>query len=380
MKKTVLLTYITTASFLIALALPVTSVFSQGNLHLGPVEIHPSISEKFTFDDNIYRESNKTKFNFDDGGGLISTEFNNKIPDWYNEVSPRLLLELPLNGRLLYGKINKLKLDYRSEISNYLQNADLNEVDHFFIGGVTFEILKGFEIVLEEDFSHTDSPGTSERDNQHPRDTNTAAVALNLQDFLSRFFNRVDVELKWETFFQDYSLKRGGEAGENEEKADRREDRYSLKLSYHLTPKLIVYPKYTYGKTKYDKSSLDDGTSRGDSHYNKIVAGFEWQATARTTGTLEIGAKIRDYNDRESPNVGTIIADAGISIDFIKEITLGLNLNREQFESEFTGGSNSYIANTANLTAARDFGENISVDLFGVYTKSRYNYITIDPR
>ena len=55
--------------------------------------------------------------------------------------------------------------------------------------------------------------------------------------------------------------------------ANRFEHQFTLKIPYKLTPKISIFPEYTYGFFEYDsQSGLSDPSS--DSHYNEIYAGM----------------------------------------------------------------------------------------------------------
>ena len=216
--------------------------FNQGNLHIGSLKIHPSFHEKVMYDDNIYRVSgtHRKMQGQDSITTNTSRENESKESDIINIASPGLRLELPLGERFLYGKIKKLGLNWQSDIRTYMDdNASQNADNHYIVGSVTLEVLKGFDLTLNQNFQHTNTGSGSETDQLHRRNTNSSGIALRMSQIIHSL-KKLDIEVAYRNFDQDYSETQL-------ERANRNQDDYSFNLYYTLTPKLYINSSLAIG-------------------------------------------------------------------------------------------------------------------------------------
>jgi hypothetical protein len=330
--------------FCIALCTP---AFSQGNIHLGPLEMHPSFWERIESDDNVFQTSGK--------GG------EKKRSDLINIYSPGLELLLPLGGGHAPGKEsekrNKLSLDWYSDFKNYKNHAAQNQQNHYFTGSVEFRFPRGFSIALDDSYTDTESPASSETDKLHPRKTNTGSITISSPRYFRRLIN---IEFKYTNFDQDY---------EEIEliRANRNVDTFTVKIPYKFTNKITLFPMFVYGETEYDENILSD------SSFTAIFGGGEWYATAKTTGTFRYGLKSVDYDRPEVSDVKTLVLMAGVQVDFSERTILNLNLSRNINESEFTTGSNSYVSTRGSFSLSRRMTRKLTATLSGGYTKDVFS-------
>ena len=94
------------------------------------------------------------------------------------------------------GKIKKLDLNWQSDFKNYRDNASQNQQNHYVVGSVTFEVLKGYDLTLKNNWAHTDQGAGSETDKLNPRDTNTFQIGLRMSQLI-RSLKKLDIEVAY---------------------------------------------------------------------------------------------------------------------------------------------------------------------------------------
>jgi hypothetical protein len=340
--------------------------FKQGNLHLGKLRIHPSFHERLQYDDNIFKVSgtHRKMEGQDSVTTNTSRQTESKESDIMNIASPGVRLELPLGDRILKGKIKQLGLNWQSDFISYDDNASQNQDNHYVVGSVTLEVLKGYDLTLNHNFQHTNVGAGSETDQLHARDTNSFGIGLKMSQLI-RSLKKLDIEISYQNFDQDYSETQL-------ERANRNEDSYSISISYKLTPKITInFPQYTYSVINYDKNRPEIGINTdplSDSHTNSLTGGISWKATAKTTGYFNIGYTNREYEKDEhqgydtnasavwnTSDVDSYIMVGGVTTRLPWNTLLDVNIYRQLREAEFTAKSNSYFSTGGNFTISKKY-------------------------
>lgn len=355
------------------------TALKAGNLHVRSLKIHPSFHERVEYDDNIFKVSDK--FRNMDGQTPVSPpglhqQNEHKEEDVVNVMTPGLSLELPLGERFFYGKIHKLGLKWNSDFKNFADNPSQNQQNHYVLGSVTLEVLKGFDLTLNQDWQHTEAGAGSETDQIHARDTNTTGIGLRMSQIF-RSLNKLDIEVKYQNFDQDYTQKLL-------ERANRNESRYSINLYYNLTPKLTIkLPQYTYTVINYDKHRPESASGSNtdplsDSHSNELSGGIIWKATAKTTGFFNIGFVDRSYEQDtheflETSDVSSYIMEGGLTTRLPWDTFLKFSLFRTLQEAEFTAKSNSFFSTGGNFTVSRNFTKKLYADMTAGFFQTDFN-------
>ena len=264
---------------------------------------------------------------------------------------------MPLRGGgLIPGKRHEFNLDWHSDFKNYRDHADQNQQNHYLIASGILRFPKGLDISLEDSYADTESPASSEEDKIHPVKTNIGKITINMPDYFRKF----DPEISY-TFddieFDERALIR----------ANKFDQSFTLKIPYKLTPTINIFPEYTYGFIEYDSQSVSDALS--DSHYNVIYAGVEWKATAKTTGIIKLGFINQDFDDIQTTDVKTFIAEIGVRFYLTKRMQLDINAGRAPEPSEFTVASNSFERSFGDFRITRQVWKDLSVSFEGSYEK-----------
>jgi hypothetical protein len=327
--------------------------FSQGKIHLGALRIYPVFGERIEFDDNVFQVSGK--------GTKLDGQRERKQSDIINIYTPGLKLDLPFRGGgLIPGKEHELSLDWHSDFKNYRDHASENQQNHYFTASGILKFNKGFEINLENEYKDTESPAGSETDNIHPVKVNTGKITIDMPDYFRKF----DAEISYTNHQLEYderALRR----------ANRFEHKFTLKIPYKLTPKINLFPEYVYGFFEYDSQSVSDAQS--DGHYNEIYAGAEWYATAKTTGILKLGFTEMRFDDTETSDIKTFIAEFGVRVYLTKRMELDVNAGRGVEQSEFTAASNSFERSFGDFKISRKVWKNLSASFNASYEKQVYH-------
>jgi hypothetical protein len=342
--------------FVVFIALTVlisNHAFSQGNIHLGSLEIYPVFGERIEVDDNVYQVSGK--------GTTANGGRESKRSDLINIYTPGLKLKLPVKGGgMIPGKNHDLNLDWYTDFKNYKNHADQNQQNHNIFASGILRFPKGLDISLEDKYFDGESPAGSEEDQIHARKTNIGQITVSLPDYFRKF----DPEISYSVYDQEYderALRR----------ANRIEHKFTVRIPYKLTPKINVFPEYSYSFIEYDSQNVSDAQS--DSHSNEIYAGIEWQATAKTTGIIKLGFVEQDYDDQETSDVKTFVAEIGVRVYLTRRMELDINAGRGVLQSEFTASSNSYERSFGNFNINRRVWKDLSASFHGSYEKQVFH-------
>ena len=315
--------------------------FSQGNIKLGPLHLYPEFTERIESDDNIFQVSGK-------GAG------GSKNSDIINTYTPGLGLMIPFGGEQ-----HSIIVDWHSDFKNYRDNAKQNQQNHYFTAIGKFNLRKGFDVELFDHYEDTWEAAGTDTDQIHPRKTNTGVIKVSLPDYFRRF----DVDFTYQNYDQEYdefALKR----------ANRNEHSFTVKVPFKLTPKINIFPEYTFGFNHIDSERLIGGLS--DSHWNTIFGGVEWQATAKTTGLMKFGYTNRDFEKATVSDVSTFSMLIGIEADLSSRTKLLIDAERSTQVSEFTSGSNAFDSTGGKLSISHRM-KKVTAAMYGIYFKSVFH-------
>jgi len=252
------------------------SSIRPGNIHLGPLKISPSLSEGLEYDEYAFQVSGK--------GVKADGRREEKQSDIINKFTPGIKLDLPFKGGgFIPGTEHNLSIDWKTEYLNYRDNAKQNQENNTLKVSARFMFPRGFGITMKDTYVDAASAAGGETDNIHKRKTHDASITVDLPDYFRKWDAQISYQFKDQEFDERSLLV-----------ANRFNQSFTLKVPYEVTPKIHIFPEYTYGFIEYDSKSLTNAKS--DLHYNTIYAGTEWTATAKTTGMLKLGFGRLDYD------------------------------------------------------------------------------------
>lgn len=312
-------------------------LIAQGNMHLGPVRIHPSVGIREAYDDNVFDTP------------------KDEVADTVTIASPGIRFELPLQE-------SSIKWGYRADIVNFNTHSDQNYVGHVIDGNIDLQTAKGAGLSINEHFEATEDSATIETDIRHPRVTNNVGFSLTPPPSL---FRRFGIELHYLNYDTGYT--------ETEFKSsNRNETQIGSTLSFAIFPKVYSLLEINYGWTDYDKESFDTALPRSDSVFYDLLTGLRWNITGKSVGTFKIGYRMRDYEKGELKDFKGLITSLGADVAILPKTTITVTIERSQQESEFTPQNNFFENNSILFTVRHSITEKTQATFYGGFTRAEW--------
>jgi len=230
---------------------------------IGEMDLYPSINFATGHDDNI-----------------VATE-NNEISSWVTRIAPNLLLEAEDSNKLL-------RLNYTLEKGIVHSNTDDNYLDHNLTTSLNYiansrnrfdiqaSIVKGHEARGEEQ-----GGATSITDKPLEFDLNSIEGVYSY----GRREAKGQIELRGQYQDKDFTNFDAVTASRDYDQLD-----FAAKFKYKLTGKTSAVATASQSKIDYDDSNKDNTN-------NRYLLGVEWDATAKTTGAINVGWAEKDFKD-----------------------------------------------------------------------------------
>jgi len=243
----------------------------EGNIKVGPVEVHPSVGITQTWTDNVYR----------------SYDGKDKESDWITTISPGLELILPLRS-------HSLKVGYFADIHQY---KDFNENDYtrqLFTTSLNLDFPGGLEVTVENDYIDSEVrrkwreqaglSGVADPYRARPYASN---------DFLTKMrysFTDRWAAAAWYNYYKyDYDHEYDSTGSFNRHLGGG-------SIFYRVAPKTELLAEYFHSKVDYPKNPADDNTN------DTVYLGIQFDPTAKLSGNLKAGWSQKKY---DTPKVGT---------------------------------------------------------------------------
>ncbi len=298
------------------------SALAEGNIHIGKLQVHPSIAYQATHDSNIFKESSSEK------------------SDFIHVIKPGI--------HLLYEGVgdNSLELGYDIGLIRYTDYTDNNFHEHAASLTGKYQTPMGFYTRIDDAFAHTADPhGNSnsyrQNDPKVRRWYNTAALALGYE------FNRLRVEAGYANRLERYL--------EEEDWWQNRDDnRLSLTGYYRFLPRTSALLEYRLTDTSYGDQNngdndlgIDSDTSQ-DSLQHQVFAGLRFDPSGKLKGDVKFGVGRKNYdneadwNGQDYEDVTSWLAESSLDWAVTAKTSLGLDFSRslndstESYATRFT--------------------------------------------
>lgn len=243
----------------------------EGNIKVGPLEVHPSIGITQTWSDNVYR----------------SYDGKAKESDWITTLSPGLELILPLRR-------HSVKVGYFADIYRHKDFDENNYTKQLFTASLNLDFPGGLQVTVKNDYIDSEvrrkwreQPGLA-----GPADPYRARP-YDSNDFLTRLrysFSTRWAAAVWYNYFKyDYDR-------EYDSTGSFKRHLGGGSIFYRIAPKTEFLVEYTRSTVDYPKNPADD--NRNDTVY----VGLQFDATAKLSGHLKAGWSQKKY---DTPKVGT---------------------------------------------------------------------------
>jgi hypothetical protein len=323
------------------LALPAPAR-AQGNIQVGPFRLLPSLDVAGEYNDNI----------------LLSPR--DEIDDFIWTISPGITVELP-------GRRSSLRVGYRADIKEYVENDELDTVDHTgqFEGRLTLGV--GLELRLTDEFRRAqDFPGDPVPEINQLVELNQNTLSFGADYRLSERFS-LGGEYRW--FLLDY------DSGPEFDQFDHSEHRFAGTLYYRFLPKTSVLGEYRYEMIRYEQDAVANDR---DSDGHAILVGLKGDLTAKTSLQIKGGWQWRDYENDARDDFDGFIVEGEAIWKYAEPSQLRLFVGRAAVESLYEG--NNYYTTTYGGAELRHYLTPVVIlRARGMVGVNEYPDPTVDP-
>ncbi len=293
------------------------SVGAQQATKVGRARIHPSVTVKGCFDDNVYLNS------------------DNEKSDFINTIYPRIQLDLPFGA----GNRHSTQIIYSAEIKTFSDYTDENSVNQD--AGLDFHLNfpKG-DFRLENLYRDTSTRADTEFTTSIDRIENKSEALLEIE------MNKLSYGFGYSHFLKDYDK-------DTYRTLEYEEDIFTLIGYYKLFPKTKLLLEYNHGEIDYDL----DSTRKGN--YVQIRTGLKGELTGKTTGTVKVGYQDRDYDTKGEKDLQSSVAELELSTQFNSDTKLELNYQSTALESTYST-NNFYESDRISAQFNQKIGNRLS--------------------
>ena len=293
------------ATFLFAT--PTGAAFQEiRGVELGPLKVHPSLSIKEEYNNNIFLESEHEK------------------ADWITIFTQEILLELPIWDY-------RFQLDYQADLIKYADYGEYDTDDHRISTLLDFEFPVGLDLECAYEFISSSTPPDWEGDVRNDYYHNMASLEASYG--ISEIYK---AQLKYKNKTKDYESMPFGPGYRmlyDPELDNYTENDYSAILFYHLSPLTSLLFEYGFA----NKNRTSKGLLSTDSDTHRVWVGAKWEADALVSGTIKGGYYQRAYDDPDDWSGIALLGDLTYSMTPLTTFTLALS--REAKDALVTANS-----------------------------------------
>ncbi|MDP3029169.1 MAG: outer membrane beta-barrel protein [Deltaproteobacteria bacterium] len=274
---------------------------AEGNLHIGALELHPYLTLKETYSDNIYSTATEEKH------------------DYITTIIPGMRLQFPFRA-------HQLALEYNVVLNEYKKYDEENITNHNANALLDFKFGRRLGLKLSDVYARGHEPrGSSSTGLIEKYKTNAAAASATYQmadvsmvqlDYAKTTYNFITSQFR-----------------------DRDEDLISAYIYYRFLPKTSVFLEYDYKSVNFDPIS-DDLDNKVDSGF----LGLTWEITEKSKGTIKGGYLWKDFDVQSGGDLETWTASIDLDHRFTDYTSIRLIGQRMVNESNLQG--TKYIITT----------------------------------
>lgn len=263
-----------------------------GNIHLGPIRIHPEFSVKEIYTDNYFLED------------------DNEKDDWITVLIPGITLQLPFGEHMF-------QFDYYAEIFRHSDFSDYNTENHKASGLLDLKFPWGLALKIADEYTKSRTHPEFDGDTEDDYHYNDAGVEASYQ-----LAGRYKVKVGYRNVIKEFWAER------NEVDNFVRHEGY-VGLYYRFLPKTNLLVEYTY----YHMDNEDNGALSTDNDNHHFWAGLEWEPGAKIKGGIKGGYTMRRY-DEVGQDEDTFGMSGDITYYLANFTTLHLEAVREIIQTE----------------------------------------------
>jgi len=313
-------------------------------LRLGALEVYPVLDVKESHDDNIFAQANTKK------------------SSWITTVEPAVKVISQSGG-------NEVELNYKLSSGYYHSSSDDNFVDHLADVSATFGLSKRLNINLWADYKKDHDPRGS------TFNPTTPGVVIKPDRYHSiRAGGKVSYGVRARIDISgEYSNKRYDNNRTRTLQRDLDDVGGTIAFAFPIALKTTAVLEARYKRINY---KLFSPAFNLDSKEQRYFAGLDWQATAKTSGTLRLGYLSKSFTNPLLAKGNQFSWEMGMEWQPMTYSTWTLITSSMPLESDSSAGT-SYIESTAgSLKWEHDWSSYFSHTANISYSKNTYKGTT----
>lgn len=300
---------------------------------LGGFKFHPGVGLKFTHDDNIFQSETNT------------------VSSWITTLAPTARF-------IARQRANTYRFGYEGEKGIYESSSADNYFDHRVYADAHLAFATRTALALRADYKkgHEDRGSTDRTLSSEPDKYDQTSVGAVFAYGAKTAKGRLELEADW--LDREYTNNRS-----NTEISDRDESKLRATFFYRVMPKTSLLAEVVHKQFDYDLA-----VSTQDSDETKYYAGATWEATGKTTGTVKLGFKEKDFDSPTRQDVDSMAWLANVrwslrtysvinftaSKDFAESSGVGDTIDSTRYGVAWTHNWNRRLSTNAGLTFGKE--------------------------
>ncbi|RKX58744.1 MAG: hypothetical protein DRP37_07575 [Thermodesulfobacteriota bacterium] len=310
-----------------------------GNIHIGQLDIHPSLSVQEEYNDNIYNEDKG------ETGAAITT------------ISPGIAFQLPLQKHLL-------NMDCRAEFIEPSRHQNY-EADNYFANIMLDLDFNRLNVQIGDNFARDSVAPDSENDIRNDYYQNRFFL-----DTSYKLADRYKIKGFYRNELRDFNRFHKQEQSDPE-LDDYTKNEVGFNLFYRFLPLTSALVEYGYTNINND----DMGLPSTDSDTQRLWLGLTWEATSKITGTIKGGYTYRNY-DGDTDDFDGFGMKGDLTYKFTSYTNIGLNGFRKPVDTSVTQEDavygTYYVSTGGTLSVDHRLTHKITASAHVSYTNDHY--------
>ncbi|MDO7086811.1 outer membrane beta-barrel protein [Pseudocolwellia sp. AS88] len=225
--------------------------------------------------------------------GAISAQYNDNVLNNVSEISDTaIVVEPEVKYFGLVGK-HKFILSYDGKFANYTKDSDLSFNEHKLAASALLDHSHKLSSEFKLNFDKKiETPGSTNSSTQSLEDFNK----LENKSAIAKLYYGQKSSIGQIVLGYKYSERTY--TNNQQSFRDVGKSQFDATFFYRVAPKTRVIFYASTEDFKYKDQLLANGISFNQSSTNNLyLAGIEWEATAKSTGTFRLGYQNKDYDD-----------------------------------------------------------------------------------
>lgn len=278
---------------------------------------------------------------------------DNPESSYISRLSPSFVLGLE-GGKSAY------QLKYRADNDTFFSSSKDNNTDHHLTLDAGYEFDARHRLALDMGFHKVEETASEEQNLENDRYTTSNVGGLYTYGARTAL-TQID-------FAGDYQELRYQNSDHLNADRERNTTALSSTLYYALRPKTKALVEARYTLFDYlSNQSLDSNNAA-------LLGGLSWDATAKTTGTLRVGAERKSFEDDKQDDLSGSLWELGVTWKPRTYSTFGLKAR--QGIDEGNSGASAIEAKSTSLSWDHQWLERFSSELS--YTRENEQYESVD--